>query len=394
MNYKKMLDDILKILEEKHIDCYFNISKNELNNYIEYALKKYDLKDKYDFFYITNVIIKRIFGIYDSHTKLIWNNAEFNLPIRLKYINGKLYIIRTDEKNKDLLYGEIIKINNIEISQLIEEIKDMTAYSTTEFLARPIETILYNGIKMRSLPSIDSSTTEFQYEILINDKIIKRTLTKQEDKLCNVNKPQDNYVCEVRDGIIYIVYNSCREEYENQMIEFVNKIKELSLTNNIKKYIVDIRGNLGGNSNIINPLIDYLNGKEVITLVDEYVFSGGRFAIFDLKNIGSKFVGTGIATSLNCFGNSPSIIFDEYKLPICNKYFYMDTACELENFRCANSKEEFASLKQNLKYFVPQIFEPDYYVAKTIEDYKNGQDPQFDKALELMTTEKKNKLLI
>ena len=200
--YKEELKKILSIIEEKHIDMYFNINKEELNSYIEELLAKYELKDKYDLYYIANVIIKKIFGRFDSHTYLIWNDADFNLPIRLKYIEGKLYIIRTDEDNRDLLYGQILKINNIEIQKLIEEIKNMTAYSTEGFLQIKIETILYNGVKLKSLPSIDCDTHEFEYEILIDNQIIKRKFTKQDKDLIDINKMKKNYSYTVMDDVI------------------------------------------------------------------------------------------------------------------------------------------------------------------------------------------------
>ena len=56
------------------------------------------------------------------------------------------------------------------------------------------------------------------------------------------------------------------------MLEY-KKISNDADINNITKFIIDIRGNTGGNSNIIKPLIKYLDGKQVITLVDKYVFS-------------------------------------------------------------------------------------------------------------------------
>ena len=39
--YRLLLDDILNLIKEKHIDMYFNISKDELNKYIDEVLKKY-----------------------------------------------------------------------------------------------------------------------------------------------------------------------------------------------------------------------------------------------------------------------------------------------------------------------------------------------------------------
>ena len=398
---KELLNKMLKLIEEKHLDMYFNITKEELNNYIEEVLKKYELKDEYDFYYVANVIIKKIFGIYDSHTKLVWKDADFNLPIRLKYIDGKIFVIRVTDDNKDLLYSEVLSINNIPIERLVDEIEKMTAYSTNEYLYTQIENILYNGIKLKSLPSIKSDSNSFEFEILKDDQIIKRNLTKSEGYLLPINKPQPNYSYKIINDKIYIVYNACREEHEGQMKEFVKEIKKVSEENNINKYIIDIRGNRGGNSNIINPLIDYLSGKEAITLVDEYVFSGGRWAVFDLKNIGSKFVGTGIGTSMNCFGDAPINDIDKFILPISYKYFYFDKDCNRDSFKYSVSENQvtninlndkyfipFEEMKKNKDYFIPQIFEPDYYVKNSIDDYKNGYDRQLDSAIKLLDLKK------
>ena len=386
--YRERLNEILKLIEENHINMYFNITKEELNDYINKIFDENNINNDYDFYYYTNVIIKKIFGIYDSHTKLIWNDADFNLPIRLKYIDNKLYIIRTDNNNIDVLYGQILKINDVEINKLIEEIKNMTPYSTEGYLQMQIENILYNGVKLRSLPSIDINSNEFKLEILKNNEIIMRNLEKQNDKLIDINNYKNNYTYRIIDDNIYIVYNACKEEYENQMINFVNYIKEKSTKLNINKFIVDIRGNKGGNSSIINPLVDFLKDKEVVTLVDEYVFSGGRFAILDLKNIGSKFVGTGIGTSLNCFGNAPTFKFGEFIIPISNKYFYMDISFSYDKFKYADTKEKFNELKKDKKLFIPQIFEPDYYMENKIEDYINGRDRVLEYAIEIFDKQK------
>ena len=390
-NQKYKMYDILNLIEEKHIDMYFNISKKELDKYINEIIKKYEINDDYDLYYYTNMIIKKIFGIYDSHTKLLFEKGDFYLPVRLKYINNKLYIIRTTKETKTLLYSEVKKIENIDINIIIEEIKSIVASSTEEYVTSQIELFLINGYKIKSLPSIDSKLDEFNFTVNKDEKIIDMKLTKDEGYLLPVNKPKENYSYELKDDKIIIVYNKCREEYDGQMIEFVNKIESESKKFGIEKFIVDIRGNQGGNSEIINPLIEFLKDKKTVTLVDEYVFSGGRFAILDLKNINSKFVGTGIGTQLNCFGNAPVTRYDKFIIPISNKYFYMDTSYSYDNFRYADTKEKFKELKQNKELFVPQIFEPDYYSKKNIDDYKDGFDRELEFAIELLKEEKLQK---
>lgn len=381
--YKEELKKILSIIEEKHIDMYFTISKEELNKYIEELLTKYELKDKYDLYYLANVIIKEIFGRYDSHTKLVWKNADFKLPIRLKYIDGKVYIIKTSDDNKDMLFGELLSINNIPLEQIIKEIDNTTAYSTNEFLYMQIENTLYNGIKLKSLPSIKTDSKSFVFEILKDGKVVKRKLTKSNEQLYQ----DKNYTYNIIDGVMHIIYSSCREKYEGQMLEFVRNISEESRKNNITKFVVDIRDNSGGNSEIIRPLIEFLRDKDVVTLTDKYVFSGGRFALYDLKKIGSITVGTGVGTTLNCFGNSCVNYIENFILPVSFKYFYYDEVKKaIINIR---TKEEFMKFKNNhnnLIYFEPQIFEPDYYVENTIEDYRNKYDRQLYSALFLLNT--------
>ena len=391
MNAKEKIKDILNLIEERHIDMYFNISKEELDRYIDEILEMYDINDDYSLYYYTNMIIKKIFGIYDSHTKLLFEKGDFYLPVRLKYINNKLYIIRTTKETKTLLYSEVKKIENIDINKIIEEIKSIVASSTEEYVTSQIELFLINGYKIKSLPSIDSKLDEFNFTVNSDEKIIDMKLTKDEGYLLPVNKPKENYSYELKDDKIIIVYNKCREEYDGQMIEFVNKIESESKKFGIEKFIIDIRGNQGGNSEIINPLIDFLKDKKTVTLVDEYVFSGGRFAILDLKNINSKFVGTGIGTQLNCFGNAPITKYDNFIIPISNKYFYMDTSYSYDDFRYADTKEKFKKLKQNKELFVPQIFEPDYYSKKNIDDYKDGFDRELEFAIELLKEEKLQK---
>lgn len=379
--YRQKLEKILDIIESKHIDMYFNISKEELDKYIAEVLKTYSLTNEYELYYVTNVIIKKIFGRYDSHTKLIWEKADYNLPIRLKYIDNKLYIVKTDDANKDLLYGEIISINNIPLKQLIDDIEKMTAYSTKAFLYTQIENNLYNGFKLRSLPSIDCYSKKFVFEILKDNKIIQRHLIKSDIKLYQNN----NYTYEIVDEVIHIIYSSCREDYEGQMLEFVHKIKEEAELNDITKFVVDIRGNTGGNSSIIKPLIEYLKDKTVVTLIDKYVFSSGRFAIVDLKRIGSIIIGTSISTILNCFGNVTRNNIDNYALVISYKYFYYDESSI--SMIGIETKDDFLKFKNDLsnkKYFEPQIFKPDYYVENSIEDYINNIDPYLDKAIEIL----------
>jgi hypothetical protein len=103
---KKYLEDIeymLNELEKNHISLYFNISKDKLWEFAFYLLQKTKIKNDCDFLYVVNSILKQV---NDPHTfgdfvKYRW------LPLKLKMINGKLYILDANVDYINQKYGEI-----------------------------------------------------------------------------------------------------------------------------------------------------------------------------------------------------------------------------------------------------------------------------------------------
>ena len=66
-------------------------------------------------------------------------------------------------------------------------------------------------------------------------------------------------------GELYIKYNSCREQGEESIGKKIENIMCLIEKENIERVTVDLRNNLGGDSTLFTPLIDYLKNNENIT---------------------------------------------------------------------------------------------------------------------------------
>lgn len=364
---KEQLNKILKLLEDNHINFYANITKAELKNYIRELLMANELQDKYDLYYIVSKIIKKALNRNDSHTTIFFKNGE-RVPLKFDFFDDKLYVV--DAKDKDLIYSQVLEINNIDIKEILFELEQTITYSTNgwkEFsLARDISSIS----KLRSL-KILNKPKELEYTFLNNGVKEKRMFNNQS---LDSEKIQ-NYTFSINNDIMHIVYNSC--ENEEKMNELVDIVKDHS---EIKYYIIDLRDNIGGNSNIIKPLIEVLKGKKIITLVNKKVYSSGIFAIVDLKNIGSIFVGTEVGSSINCFCNVKRIELDEFIIMISYRYYYLD-----ENTNKINSittKDEYDKLDN--KYKDNYFFKPDYYVEECLDDLKNHKDVYMSKALEVI----------
>jgi len=388
--YEKLLHKMINEMEENHLCFPFVISKDELNKYTEKLLKENTIKDDYDFLYVARNIIKTALEPYDSHTNIsLIKSMGAILPINIKYIDNKFYIVKTNENHKDIEYSQLLKVNDIDVKELYKEAEKEISATTQEYKNNRISCTLLNTNDLRTLPSIKNDCDKIIYTIKDKDGKIKNytfDANKQEERKNYLRK--ENYRYTIYNNTLIINYFSCSESKPNQMINFVKDIKDVAKNNDIKNYIVDLRGNTGGNSDIINPLISYLDGKDIVTLVDDRVFSSGRFAIMSLKEIGSKTVGTGIGTSINAFGNiqkEMTSIDDNIGIYYSTKYF-----CFNPTFICYQDQKEFAKHKNDKAILERDIFEPDIYVENSIDDYKNGVDKQLEVALkELNKTKEK-----
>lgn len=376
--YRSDVDYLIKELENKHICLYFDKSKKETDDYIKNLLFKYPVNTIWDLYYVSASIISRTLGPYDQHTNVYPHQKDW--PSVLKYIDNKLYLIDSDNEKAKFKY--IVKINNIDINKLINEYRNMIYCENEAFFVFWIESFVFgfcNMFVIKSLPSISKEDNNISIEL--NDGTILNYEYNGNYEYLKYNIKQ-NMTFYLKDGIPVIIYNRCRDD-ENMMHKLVEALSEIDTS----KVVVDLRYNGGGNSSVIEPLIELLKKRssKILILVNEKVFSAGCFAIISLKKIGGKSIGTDVAMPMNSFGN----LGDGFELPKSKlkgnysyKYFYF------ENNQCFNicTKEDFAkfNIAENKHYFKPIYLKPDIYCKEKIEDIQCDRDITLEKAIEIL----------
>ena len=361
-----------------HPGLYFFHSEEEFNNILDSYLEKEEY-DRYDIYYIVQRLIKFLLNKYDSHTRM-WFNDNTIFPIKFKIENNKIYVINITNDLKNVIGGELVSINGIDINQILKELEKIICYSTIEYLEETTTNYLSQINILRSLPSIDNKIDKINYKIIYNNKEEELTFYKNQNYNNYKDNTPNNYTYEVKDNILIIHYNSCKDR--EKMNELIKQIKLETLKNNIEYYIIDIRNNRGGDSSIIDPLIDFLSDKKIVTLVNENVFSSGKMAMIDLKKIGSYIIGTNVGTSLNYFGETPcKLDLNDLGLSIkrSNRYWFYDNDLNCRGF----TKEEFENyFKDKRELLEPIILTPDEYVKLSIEDVINNNDLQLNRAID------------
>ena len=142
--------------------------------------------------------------------------------------------------------------------------------------------------------------------------------------------------------------------------EIKDKVEEL----NIDKYILDLRGNAGGNSEILNPFQDLVRDKKLngVLLIDSGVFSSGRFAIAKFKKeFNTLLIGTPTGGAASSYGYNNNDSVEDKSFSYSIRYW------------------DFSEIFKSKGAIVPDII-----VENTIEDLENNYDRVLKKAFEIL----------
>lgn len=374
--YNNTFNEFITKYEEIHVNPWHSISKEEFMKKKDELLTTMDVTDVYTFTYFMKYLIKILCGTKDTHTIF---DMSSNLPINFKIIENEVLI----NYPNDLKGYSLLSINDIDINVIINELDKVVSYGTEGKKLFELEKALFNELLLFSIPQF-RKVNELSFKMKSpNNEIITRVFKKNEQYQESFN--MNEYLYSNNNGTFKIVNNtliynhkSVQQEYESAIQESIEKLSKMDLTS-INKIIIDLRGNLGGNSVLNKPLMDFLSNhkdKQLITLTDRRIFSAGRYALVDLINLGSITIGEGIGTPLNCYGNSKRFTLNKYYTFVVSE-MYFDPIRKIE----IATKENFKKLDKSILEDV--IFKPDYFITQTKEDFINNKDTILEFALTL-----------
>ena len=341
-------------MESHHINLYHDISKEEVLKYIS-NIKNINSLNEMQFDY---ELLKFVALFKDAHT--IYFAPHLYIDKEILFFNEKLYLI--DNKK----YKEIVSFYDCSVNLFLEKILPTIRYETEEYSKVLINDSVNNGyyyqmfdlLKDNKIDCYVKNNNEVE-KVQIN--IIDR---QQASELVLLNnEPYYSYKV-LNNDILYVKYRKC-SEYENYLFsEFNNELKQVIISNNLNKYILDLRGNRGGNSEVLNPFQDLVEKQKLkgVLLIDNYVFSSGRHAVKDFKK---KF--NTLLIGENTGGSSKSYGWG-CRFKVGNREFSVST--HLWDF-------------SDIFGYVGTI-KPDILVNKTLMDIKQNNDPQLEKAIEVV----------
>ena len=271
---RKAIEDIdymIKSIEEIHYNPYFKIEKKQCYQNKNELVSNFN-KDSISLKNFVATGMKLAAQMSRGHTSMDWQNEKLFPEIMMyKFIpfTGKIsiknkYLTVTHSANQYIKKGVIVEsINGVSIGELYTECLSYIG---------GIESFKHSSLeKVFPLYLFFTDKISAPYSLKLSDSEIEipGIGVSELNTFINQSKPKENYIFEItNDEIGLITYNSCTD-YDT-FKEFIEQIFKEIKKKNIKKLIIDIRENSGGDSRLNDLLLPYISTKP-------YQQSSGRY---------------------------------------------------------------------------------------------------------------------
>ena len=361
------LQELQQNLEKTHPNLYQYISKTEFSNEITSILANYTN--------ISNLglrIMQLLARLKDGHTYLELSDKVLgskSFMFKFQFINDEYYLSKSSQHLSQYLGSKLKGINNYNIKEIEKKlfsfIPQENEVSTKYYLSSKIvepKILEYLDIKTDDYITLHLELEQKVFSVQILPEDYKNEMISIESKIPNIadtlSKKNVNWAKVIpKYKVFFLQYNKCEEDKDFDLRKIIDKFEQSKMST----LVIDLRNNTGGDSDILEPLLNYLrkNGtrfkKIILTGLDTY-----SSAIINLLELSSL---------------SNTISLGE--IPHGNPTHYG----EVKSFVLPNSGlQVFCSSKlfSSVGYDLGESFKPNHIISNDMESLRKGIDKQME----------------
>lgn len=369
------IDFLRDNLIEKHCNLFCNIKKKEFLTYVNNLKEEINNLDFNDM----KVELSRIVAsIGDAHTAIAFP-VKYFIPVEFYYFKDGVYITE-DLYGNNIKNHKVLKISDMRIEEVLETLKEIISYENESFFKHNVvqylkaTEVLYGALVIDNINEVTMTLEDLEGNIktktikALDREELKQTIKKKKEispmeaPLYRRNKDKLYWREYIKSNkTLYLKYNSCREMEGLSVAEFIRDTIEFIENNYIERLVIDFRDNLGGDSTLFDPFIEYvkhnskLNKKHnLFIIIGRKTFSSALLNVYELKNnTKALIIGEATGGKPNCYGE-----IKRFNLPS-------------SGFSVSYSTKFYKLIDDDqVKTLLPDIM-----IEETIEDFINNRDP-------------------
>jgi len=349
-NWKNDIDYLSSLLKKTHYDPFCEISEAEWDSAIEQL--KADVP-----FLGDNQILVRIHQfvalIGDGHTSVYSQRSNLRekvLPVLTQMFSDGCYIVGATEDYIDLLGAKITAINGQGFNKVFDKISSVISADNEMGYKSMFGWNLFRMSLVHGL-GLSISTDSLEIAYIMNNETASRTLkTSLPEELSELIRYHAHYNKEYplflknyhkgkrvrywyeyfpEEDLIYVQINSISSLEEKPLPEFCDRLSALIETADVSAFILDLRNNSGGNTELNKHILKLMLSKKInlkgksFTLIGCKTFSAAQNLTNILENYTETiFIGERTASRPNFIGETNSFILPYSRLMIGSSNVY------------------------------------------------------------------------
>lgn len=370
-------------LPKRHKNLFFKLSKTEFEREIE------RIKTNLPKFSDTQIHVELMTltaKIGDAHTTVDNPGSTTSIfPLAISRFKEGWYVLLADEKYKEIVGAKLVKVGDTPIEKVVRKVSEVIPAENEYWLMSNVSIYLQMGEVLQAkgiLPTKESGSFSFVTRegkpLTINMKSImtKDLRSAKFAKITDQIKPSfaaqknDIYWSEYlpEKKTLFIAYNRCVEDKNKPFVKFVEEAFAVVDKEKAEKIVVDLRRNGGGNSNVMQPLLEAIKARpqfmkkgSLFVLIGRGTFSSGFMNARELQfYTNAIWVGEPSGQKPNAYGE-----VREFVLPN-------------SNLKVSYSTKFFELVKAEKRSFLPV----DVPVERRFVDFTAGRDLALEKALD------------
>ena len=332
-------------------------------------------------------MMQLVAAIGDAHTTLSLNGSFLRFrtyPIKTYWFTDGLFVTSVASGYPQALGKRIAKIGtqestaaNTQVATVISHENDawLKAQAPSQFSSPEILQALRILPGLQSGAFVVQSATRDLTTVDISSTLTERNVTwlslpnpAQVPTPLYRQHPELNYWFDYIAGAqtLYFQYNLCQNRTDLPFNQFLQQMQQFVATHQVNKLVIDLRNNVGGDSSIIQPLINALatdpgfnRSDRLFVIVGRLTISSGLLNAINLRQqTHATFVGEATGGKPNHFGEVGSFVLPNSRL------------------RVTYAKKFFSTVQGD-----PASLFPDTTVELSSADYFAGRDPVLENIL-------------
>jgi len=355
-------------LPKRHKNLFFQLPKadfdREVKDLDESIPKLSDLE-------IRAGLMRLVASIGNAHTTIDAFRGMPDFPIWFSFFDDGVYVTGAPQSQPQLLGSRLLAVNGISVEEVRRR---LLPFMPMENDVEPLRhsDLLHSAAALKSvgvIAEMDKAAFTLQRE---GTSFVIELHSAQQVPMIKDSAGFKLPLFRSRWGLdywyeylpdaktMYVQYNACRNMKQQSFADFTAEVMKTVDSSPIDRFVVDLRFNGGGNSDVIRPLIEALSSRHrlrVFAIVGINTFSSGFIAALDLqKNCHAFLVGQAMGQRPNAYGDTLPL-----KLPNSG----LTVTYSTKFFRYVEEGD-------------PAHIEPDVRVANKAADHFGGRDPILD----------------